>query len=85
MSVRSSVRLGGSAPTIGATIEERVFNASCCEANTASSQRAPRKPFDDDHDGEFDEDPYDDLDGDGHITWMRKKVERDVENPGLAV
>ncbi|MCA8943823.1 MAG: peptidase M14 [Planctomycetes bacterium] len=46
------------------------------EANTASSQRAPRKPFDDDHDGEFDEDPYDDLDGDGHITWMRKKVER---------
>ncbi len=44
------------------------------EANTASSQRAPRKPADDDLDGLFDEDPYDDLDGDGEITRMRKKV-----------
>ncbi len=45
------------------------------EANTSSSQRAPRKPKDDDLDGLFDEDPSDDLDGDGHITRMRKKVE----------
>lgn len=27
-------------------------------------------PTDNDHDGLFDEDPYDDLDGDGHITQM---------------
>ncbi len=30
--------------------------------------------IDDDRDGKFDEDPYDDLDGDGEITTMRKKV-----------
>ena len=44
------------------------------EPNTASSQRAPRKPRDDDGDGLFDEDPYNDLDGDGEITRMRMKV-----------
>jgi hypothetical protein len=43
-------------------------------ANNASSQRAPRKPFDDDRDGLLDEDPADDLDGDGNITQMRKRV-----------
>jgi hypothetical protein len=31
-------------------------------------------PVDDDRDGKFDEDGYDDLDGDGYITEMRKKV-----------
>lgn len=30
--------------------------------------------IDDDRDGKTDEDPYDDLDGDGEITTMRKKV-----------
>ncbi len=29
------------------------------------------KPFDDDHDGLVDEDPADDLNGDGVISWMR--------------
>ncbi len=45
------------------------------EANTSSSNRGLRIPKDDDRDGLFDEDPYDDLDGDGNITQMRKKVE----------
>jgi hypothetical protein len=31
-------------------------------------------PVDDDRDGKVDEDGYDDLDGDGYITTMRKKV-----------
>jgi hypothetical protein len=31
-------------------------------------------PFDDDRDGLADEDGFDDLDGDGHITTMRKQV-----------
>jgi hypothetical protein len=44
------------------------------EANDSSSQRAPRKPFDDDLDGIADEDPPNDLDGDGEITQMRKRV-----------
>ncbi|MCC6784925.1 MAG: peptidase M14 [Planctomycetes bacterium] len=44
------------------------------EANNASSQRAPRKPFDDDRDGLLDEDGPNDLDGDGHLTQMRKRV-----------
>jgi len=44
-------------------------------ANTASSSRSGKAPTDNDRDGLFDEDGYDDLDGDGHITRMRKKVE----------
>ncbi len=44
------------------------------EANTSSSQRSPHKPVDDDKDGLLDEDPPNDLDGDGNITRMRKKV-----------
>jgi zinc carboxypeptidase len=46
------------------------FNA----ANTASSSRTGAKPTDNDRDGNFDEDDYDDLDGDGEITRMRKRV-----------
>jgi len=38
----------------------------------ASSSRTGRRPIDDDRDGQADEDGYDDLDGDGHITQMRK-------------
>ena len=34
---------------------------------------AARSPIDDDRDGLFDEDGYDDLNGDGQITQMRKK------------
>ena len=41
-------------------------------AHTASSSRTGYKPTDNDRDGLFDEDDYDDLDGDGHITSMRK-------------
>ncbi|MGW8314292.1 MAG: M14 family metallopeptidase [Bacteroidales bacterium] len=43
------------------------------DANTPSSNRGLRRPKDDDHDGLFDEDPPDDLDGDGNICDMRKK------------
>ena len=42
--------------------------------NTGSSSRSGKKPLDNDRDGLFDEDGYDDLDGDGEIGSMRKKV-----------
>jgi hypothetical protein len=41
------------------------------DANTPSSNRGLRIPVDDDHDGLFDEDGPDDIDGDGNITTMR--------------
>lgn len=41
--------------------------------NTASSPRSGLKPVDNDGDGLINEDNYDDLDGDGHITLMRRK------------
>jgi len=44
------------------------------EAHTAHSSRTGVQPHDDDRDGRFDEDPADDLDGDGQITQMRKYV-----------
>lgn len=44
------------------------------DGNTSSSNRGLRIPKDDDGDGLVDEDPVDDLNGDGHITSMRKKV-----------
>ena len=43
------------------------------DANTPSSNRSVRIPLDDDKDGLIDEDPPEDLDGDGSITTMRKK------------
>jgi Zinc carboxypeptidase len=43
------------------------------DANTSSSNRGLRIPTDDDHDGLVDEDPEDDLDGDGNICLMRIK------------
>lgn len=43
------------------------------DGNTPSSNRGLRIPLDDDHDGLFDEDAPDDLDGDGSITTMRIK------------
>ena len=42
-------------------------------ANTSSSSRSNLRPTDSDGDGEFDEDHYDDLDGDGSITQMWKR------------
>ncbi len=46
-------------------------------AHSPHSSRTGYLPFDDDGDGRFDEDPPDDLDGDGHITQMRKHVPGD--------
>ncbi len=43
--------------------------------NTAQSNRSTVRPHDDDRDGLLDEDPPEDLDGDGLILQMRKKVE----------
>lgn len=42
-------------------------------AHQASSSRSGLEPTDNDADGRADEDDYDDLDGDGFITQMRKK------------
>jgi hypothetical protein len=43
------------------------------EPNTTSSPRSGKRPVDDDRDGLVDEDGYDDLDGDGQITQMRRR------------
>jgi hypothetical protein len=43
--------------------------------NTAQSNRSTVRPYDDDGDGLLDEDPPEDLDGDGSILQVRKKVE----------
>ena len=43
------------------------------QPNTPHSPRSGLAPRDDDGDGELDEDDFDDLDGDGHITMMRRR------------
>ena len=55
------------------TINPDARNDFMKEANTAHSPRAGLIALDDDSDGLFDEDGYDDLDGDGSITQMRRK------------
>ena len=60
------------------------------DANTPSSNRSLRIPKDDDHDGLFDEDYPDDLNGDGSITQMRirdphGKLKTDPEDDRLMV
>jgi len=55
-------------------------------ANTPNSSRVNKRPKDNDNDGLFDEDSYDDLDGDGSITQMWKKDphgqwRRDADDP----
>ncbi len=60
------------------------------DANTPSSNRSVRIPFDDDRDGLMDEDGPDDLDGDGSIRQMRKKdpygdYRLDPEDPRVMV
>lgn len=60
------------------------------DGNTMNSSRSLRIPRDDDRDGMVDEDMYDDLDGDGSICQMRKKVEGgnyklDAEDPRIMV
>lgn len=42
-------------------------------ANTDSSSRGGQRPVDDDGDGLFDEDPPNDIDGDGQLLQMRKE------------
>ena len=58
--------------------------------NTMHSSRSIQRPWDDDNDGLFDEDGYDDLDGDGEILMMRKKVpygnfKQDPEDPRIMI
>ena len=60
------------------------------EANTPSTNRTIRIPKDDDRDGLFDEDGYEDLDGDGSICQMRIRdlfgmYRSDPEDPRLMV
>lgn len=60
------------------------------DGNTPSSNRGLRVPRDDDRDGLFDEDFYDDLDGDGSICQMRIKdpngnYKADPEDPRIMV
>lgn len=60
------------------------------DANSPDSSRTLRIPTDDDRDGLVDEDPADDLDGDGNICMMRKKdpfgqYRTDPEEPRLMV
>ncbi|MBI5362880.1 MAG: peptidase M14 [Planctomycetes bacterium] len=60
-------------------------------AHNAHSSRTGVMPTDDDDDGRFDEDPADDLDGDGQITQMRKFVpgqgthRQDPDDPRILV
>lgn len=60
------------------------------DPNTPSSSRSLRIKVDDDRDGLFDEDPADDLDGDGSITTMRirdvnGRMKSDPEDPRLMI
>jgi hypothetical protein len=74
----------GRSPQVTRLLDERVFylmpmmspdsrDAHMTRANTTHSPRSGQRPVDDDKDGRTDEDPPDDLDGDGHITQMRIK------------
>lgn len=60
------------------------------DGNTSSGNRTMRVPKDDDRDGRMDEDPPEDLDGDGNICMMRKRDpfgqwKTDPEEPRLVV
>lgn len=72
------------APTINPDARDNYM----LEANTGSSPRSGMVPRDDDRDGLIDEDGFDDLNGDGHITMMRRKslhgnYKSDPENPAI--
>jgi hypothetical protein len=56
-------------PTINPDAREHFMK----EPNTASSPRSGLVPFDNDRDGLYDEDGYDDLNNDGIISQMRRK------------
>src|SRR5262249_39694420 len=58
--------------------------------NTTNSSRSGKAPIDDDRDGLFDEDGYDDLNGDGKITQRRPKtphgrLKRSPDDPRILV
>lgn len=57
------------APSISPDSRHHFFH----KGNTAHSSRTGQVPLDSDRDGLVDEDEMDDLDGDGHITSMRRK------------
>ncbi len=68
--------------SIAKLLKERIFylcpmlspdsrDAHFYEPNSTNSPRSGMRPVDDDRDGLVDEDGYDDLDKDGHITLMR--------------
>jgi hypothetical protein len=57
-------------PTINPDARDRFFKTP----NNANSPRSGVVPVDNDRDGLVDEDGYDDLDGDGNITLMRRKI-----------
>ncbi len=72
----------GRSPFVTRLLDERVFylvpmmspdsrDAHMQQPNTTHSPRSGQRPVDDDRDGLVDEDPPDDLDGDGHIVSMR--------------
>jgi hypothetical protein len=56
-------------PTINPDARDSYFH----DPNTGSSPRSGLIPVDNDRDGLVNEDSYDDLDGDGHIVFMRRK------------
>lgn len=56
-------------PTINPDGRAFWFNAP----NTTHSSRSGKNPRDDDRDGQADEDGYDDVNGDGQVTQMRRK------------
>ena len=64
--------LGGSAFYLLPMVNPDGRAAWFAEAHNAHSSRTGLQPIDDDGDGRFDEDPPDDMDGDGHIVSMRK-------------
>ncbi|RZK50639.1 MAG: peptidase M14 [Pedobacter sp.] len=57
------------APTINPDARDHFFH----QGNTAHSPRTGLIPIDNDRDGLINEDGFDDLDKDGHITMMRRK------------
>jgi hypothetical protein len=74
-------------PSVNPDARESWFH----EPNTAHRPRSGLMPVDEDRDGRADEDGPDDLDGDGEITRMRKRVEsggthrEDPLRPGVMV
>jgi len=86
-------------PFIQKLLKERTFyimpmmspdsrDAHMTQPNLTHTPRTGMRPVDDDLDGQVDEDGFDDLDGDGSITQMRRRDDNgmwieDPEYPGL--